>query len=54
MDFASFVEGDLPQRLISGLWQIDARMLDVRSRPAAEGLPWVGFFANRGSAALRH
>jgi hypothetical protein len=24
MDFASLVEGDLPQRLISGLWQIDA------------------------------
>jgi hypothetical protein len=34
MDFASFVEGDLPQRLISGLWQIDARMLDVGWRPA--------------------
>jgi hypothetical protein len=35
MDFAPFVEGDLPQRLISGLRQIDARMLDVRWWPAA-------------------
>jgi hypothetical protein len=37
MDFASLVEGDLPQPLIGGLWQIDARMLDVRDggqRPA--------------------
>jgi hypothetical protein len=29
MNFAPFVEGDLPQRLISGLWQIDTRVLDV-------------------------
>ena len=29
MDFAPFVEGDLPQRLISGLWQIDACMLKL-------------------------
>ena len=29
VDFASLVEGDLPQRLISGLWQIDARMLKL-------------------------
>jgi hypothetical protein len=25
MDFASLAEGDLPQRLISGLWKIDAQ-----------------------------
>jgi hypothetical protein len=54
MDFASFVEGDLPQRLISGLWQIDARMLDVGSRPAASGLRWGASSARRGSAVLRH
>jgi hypothetical protein len=29
MDFASFIEDDLPQRLISGHWQIDACMFDV-------------------------
>jgi hypothetical protein len=26
MDFPPLIESDLPQRLISGLWQIDARM----------------------------
>jgi hypothetical protein len=53
MDFASFVEGDLPQRLISGLWQIDARMLDVGWRPAASGLRWDASSARRGSARRR-
>jgi hypothetical protein len=49
MDFAPLVEGDLPQRLISGLWQIDARMLDVGSRPPASGLRWGASSARRGS-----
>jgi hypothetical protein len=35
MDFPSFVKGDLPQRLVGSLWQINARVLDVRSRAAA-------------------
>jgi hypothetical protein len=38
MDFAPLVKGDLPQRLVSGFGQVDARMLDVWSRPAASGL----------------
>ncbi|MGC2079512.1 MAG: hypothetical protein WA728_26525 [Xanthobacteraceae bacterium] len=54
MDFAPFIEGDPPQRLISGLWQVDARMLDVRARPAASGLRCGASLAVRGSAALRH
>jgi hypothetical protein len=48
MDFAPLFEGYLPQRLISGLWQVDARMLDVRARPAASRLRWGAFFASRG------
>jgi len=34
MNLAPLVEGDLPQRLISGFWQVDTGMLDVRARPA--------------------
>jgi hypothetical protein len=49
MDFAPLVEGDLPQRLISGLWQIDARMLDVGWRPAASSLRWGASSARKGS-----
>jgi len=30
MNLAPLVEGDLPQRLISGFWQVDTRMFDVR------------------------
>ncbi|MGC2077060.1 MAG: hypothetical protein WA728_13710, partial [Xanthobacteraceae bacterium] len=52
MDFAPLFEGNLPQRLISGLWQIDACMLDVGSRPAAAGLHWGASSARRGSAVL--
>ena len=36
MDFAPLVEGNPPQRLISGFRQIDTRMFDVRARPAAK------------------
>jgi hypothetical protein len=54
MNLAPLVEGDLPQRFISGFWQVDTRMLDVRARPAASGLRCGAFFASRGSAALRH
>jgi hypothetical protein len=35
--------------VISGLWQIDARMLDVGSRPAASGLRWDASSARRGA-----
>jgi hypothetical protein len=35
MYFAPFVECDLPQRFISGFWQIDARMLDAGRGSAA-------------------
>ena len=38
MDFAPLVESDLPQCFISGFWQVDTRMFDVRARPAASGL----------------
>jgi hypothetical protein len=47
MDFAPLVESDVPQRFVGGFWQIDARMLDVRARPAACGLRWGAFFASR-------
>jgi hypothetical protein len=32
MDPASLFEGNLPQRLIRGLWQVNARVDDVRPR----------------------
>jgi len=35
MDFPSFVKADLPQRLVSSLWQVNARVLDAQSRAAA-------------------
>ena len=51
MDFAPLVEGNLPQRLVGGLRQIDTRMLDIRPRPAACGLCWGASSARGGSAA---
>src|SRR5215469_15336405 len=54
MDFAPLVERNLPQRLVGGLRQIDTRMLDVGSRPAAGGPCWRTSMTCRGSAALRH
>jgi hypothetical protein len=48
MDFPPLIESDLPQRFVCGLWQVDARMLDVRSRPAASGLRWRASFLRGG------
>jgi hypothetical protein len=40
MDPASLIESNLPQRLIRSLWQVNARMDDVRPRPTSYGLRW--------------
>jgi hypothetical protein len=38
MDPASFIESNLPQRLVHSLWQVNARVDDVRARPTPYGL----------------
>jgi hypothetical protein len=40
MDFASFIKGDLAQRLVNGITQIDARTDDTGPRLAACLLRW--------------
>jgi hypothetical protein len=38
MDPASFIESNLPQRLMRSLWQVNARVDDVRPRLTPYGL----------------
>jgi hypothetical protein len=54
MDPASLIESNLPQRLIRGLWQVNARVDDVRPGPTPYGLRWGASLACWCSAALGH
>jgi hypothetical protein len=54
MDPASFIESNLPQRLIRGFRQINARVDDVGPRPTPYGLRWGASSAHWCSAALGH